>query len=165
MTVATGSTVVTVVTVVTNQLCTLKNLNLPKTYLLTYLCDSSYSSDSSDSSDISTVVTVVTVVPKKNFFHKKKMFTKKFTKKISQKKISKRKITKKNFTKKKFAKFFFTKKQFSPENFLWLKFCDHRQWMRCTCSSLLRSHEVFVSWKFSCLEFWNSSFKYLWLKD
>ena len=53
VTVATVATVVTVVTVVNKQLCTPKNLNLHKTYLPTYLCDSSYSSDSSDSSDSS----------------------------------------------------------------------------------------------------------------
>ena len=41
MTVATVATVVTVVTVVTKQLCTQKNLNPTKTYLPTYLCDSS----------------------------------------------------------------------------------------------------------------------------
>ena len=51
VTVVTVVTVATVVTVVTKQLCTLKNLNLHKTYLPTYLRDSNYCSDRSDSSD------------------------------------------------------------------------------------------------------------------
>ena len=41
MTIATVETVMTAVTVVTKLICTPQNLNLPKTYLPTYLCDSS----------------------------------------------------------------------------------------------------------------------------
>ena len=53
VTVVIAATVVTLVTVVKKQLCTPKNLNLPKTYLPTYLCNSSYCSDSCDRSDSS----------------------------------------------------------------------------------------------------------------
>ena len=75
MTVATVAIIVTVVTVVTKQLCTPNNLNLPKTYLPTYLCKSSYSSDSSDISD-----------QKKTFFTQEKCHRQKNYKKNGQKK-------------------------------------------------------------------------------
>ena len=52
MTVMTVATVATVVTIVTKQLCTPKDLNLHKTYLPTYLCNSSDSSDGIDGSKV-----------------------------------------------------------------------------------------------------------------
>ena len=111
----TVATVVTVVTVVTKQLCTPKNLNLPKTFLSTCLCDSSYSSDSSGSCDSSDSINQT-----KNF-HNQTWFT--------QKNCHKKNL-KKNpkifflhfffFTKILFHKTIFcTRKLFSPESFFY----------------------------------------------
>ena len=73
-----------VVTVETKQLCTPKNWNLPKTYLPTYLCDSSYSSYCIGSSDISDSSEGSDNSNQKKTFVKK---IKNYQKKISQKKL------------------------------------------------------------------------------
>ena len=71
VTVMTVAKVATIVTVVTKQLCTPKNLNLPKIYPPTYLCDSSN---------------------QKNFILQKKSHKKNFTKKNFDKKNMKTKF-------------------------------------------------------------------------
>ena len=108
ITVVTVATLVTKVTVVTKQLCTPKNL--PKTYLPTYLCDSSYSSDSIDSSDSSDC---------SDSSDSSNIFFLLF----SPKKISQKKIYNKNVCQKLFLTigFFFSKKLISPKKTFFTK--------------------------------------------
>ena len=58
----------------TKQLCTQTNLNLPKTYLPTYLSDSSYCRDSRDSSDSIDISDSSDSSEEKNLFFTKKLF-------------------------------------------------------------------------------------------